>query len=122
MVECKYHNMPGKRSDLKVVMYTYARFLDVKHLGFEQPWLVTNTKCTSEVKKYAQCMGIRVISWRYPHDECMEKMLMQKPLPHNYTRIINNGHKTKTGKSQHNDGKRHTEQKHELLEIQNKAS
>ncbi|MDP2908300.1 MAG: restriction endonuclease [Nanoarchaeota archaeon] len=80
MVECKYHNMPGKKSDLKVVMYTYARFLDVKHLGFEQPWLVTNTKCTSEVKKYAKCMGIRVISWRYPHDECMEKMLMQKNL------------------------------------------
>lgn len=78
MVECKYHNMPGKRSDLKVAMYTYARFLDVHHKGFDQAWLVTNTKCTSEAINYARCMNIKIIGWNYPKEECLEKMLMQK--------------------------------------------
>ncbi len=80
MVECKYHNAPGNRTDLKVLMYTYARFLDIKHKGFVQPWLVTNTKCTSEAEIYARCNGVRIISWNYPRDEGLEKMLMQKDL------------------------------------------
>lgn len=80
MVECKYHNAPGKKSDLKVVMYTYARFLDLKHKKFSQPWLVTNTKCTSEAIKYAQGMNLKVISWRYPRKEGLEKMLIEKNL------------------------------------------
>lgn len=80
MVECKYHNSPGNRTDLKVVMYTNARFLDIRHKGFVQPWLVTNTKCTSEAEIYARCNGIRIISWNYPHGEGLEKMLMQKDL------------------------------------------
>lgn len=79
MVECKYHNMPGKKSDLKVVMYTYARFLDVKHRNFCQPWLVTNTRCTSEAEKYAKGMNIKIISWRNKK-ECLERMLVQKNL------------------------------------------
>lgn len=80
MAECKYHNTPGKKSDLKVVMYTYARFLDIKHKNFSQPWLVTNTNCTSEAKKYARCMKLKIISWRYPKKECLERMLVEKNL------------------------------------------
>ena len=30
VVECKYHNFPGLRSDAKVVLYSNARFLDIK--------------------------------------------------------------------------------------------
>lgn len=80
MVECKYHNTPGKKSDLKVVMYTYARFLDLKHRKFSQPWLVTNTKCTSEAIKYAKGMNLKIISWRYPRKESLERMLVDKNL------------------------------------------
>ena len=80
MIECKYHNSLGKKSDLKVVMYTYARFLDLKHKKFSQPWLVTNTKCTSEAEKYARCMNLKIISWRHHKHECLERMLTQKNL------------------------------------------
>ena len=80
MVECKYHNTPGKKSDLKVVMYTYARFLDLKHKKFSQPWLVTNTNCTSEAKRYAKCVGLKIISWKYPKKDCLERMLVEKNL------------------------------------------
>lgn len=80
MVECKYHNAPGTRSDLRVVMYTYARFLDVQHQGFVQPWLVTNTKCSFEAEKYAKCVNMKVISWNYPGEESLERLLTQKNL------------------------------------------
>ncbi|MBM3199709.1 ATPase [Candidatus Woesearchaeota archaeon] len=80
MIECKYHNIPGKKTDLKVVMYTYARFLDVQHSGFDQPWLITNTKCTSEAETYSRCMGIKIIGWNYPYGEGLEKMLMERNL------------------------------------------
>jgi hypothetical protein len=30
LMECKFHSYPGKVSDLKVVLYIYARFLDVE--------------------------------------------------------------------------------------------
>jgi len=33
MIECKFHNVPIY-TGLKEVMYTYARFLDVKDAGF----------------------------------------------------------------------------------------
>lgn len=77
MIECKFHNRPGTKSDIKVALYIYARFLDVQESWvkiaghrqkFHQPWLVTNTKVTSEVKSYAKCVGLQVISWDYPAD------------------------------------------------------
>lgn len=77
MVECKFHNRPGTKSDIQVALYTYARFLDVEKAWveiaghkekFHQAWLVTNTKVTSEVKTYARCVGLKVISWDYPPD------------------------------------------------------
>ena len=67
MIECKYHNQSGRKSDLKVALYTYARFLDLKDsYDFDEPVLITNTAFTSEAIKYARCMGIKVIGWRYP--------------------------------------------------------
>ncbi|MBL7100362.1 MAG: restriction endonuclease [Nanoarchaeota archaeon] len=80
MIECKYRNAPGKKSDLKVAMYTYARFLDVKHKKFSQPWLVTNTKCTTEAIKYAKGMKLKIISWNYPKDKALENILVRKNL------------------------------------------
>ncbi len=67
MIEAKFHNNPGNRSDLHVVLYTKARFDDVKDKNnFTDGWLVTNTKTTSDAITYAQCTGMRVISWSYP--------------------------------------------------------
>lgn len=89
MVECKYHNSRGVRSDLKVAMYTYARFLDVKKAWekmpghesfFHQAWLITNTKCTSQAIRYARCVGLKVVSWRYPKNESLEYLIEKKGL------------------------------------------
>lgn len=89
MIECKYHNTRGLRSDVKVALYTYARFLDVKKAWeeipghrylFHQAWLVTNTKCTSQAVNYARCAGLKIISWRYPRNESLEHLIEKKGL------------------------------------------
>jgi hypothetical protein len=75
LVECKYHNTPGRICDVKVPLYIQARFLDVaeqwrKHPGngerHLQGWLVTNTRFTSDALQYGQCAGLRMVSWDHP--------------------------------------------------------
>ena len=70
LVECKFHSRQGIKVDIKIALYVYARFIDVQAENQEinQVWLVTNTKVTSKVKKYANCLGIKIISWDYPQD------------------------------------------------------
>lgn len=89
MIECKYHNRPGTRSDVKVALYTYGRFLDVEKMWrsirghrdlFHQPWLVTNTRCTSEAIKYARCVNLRIVAWRYPPSRGLEYFIEKKRL------------------------------------------
>lgn len=89
MIECKYHNSRGVRSDVKIALYVYARFLDVKKAWgkipghkhfFHQVWLVTNTRCTSEAIRYARCVGLKIISWRYPRNESLEYLIEKKGL------------------------------------------
>ncbi len=84
IVECKYHNGPGIQTDLKVALYTYARFLDVKEFWSDtrdcQAVLVTNTKFTSPAIKFAQCRNIKMIGWHYPATQNLEKFIEDKSL------------------------------------------
>ena len=80
MIECKFHHEPGVRSDIKDGLYTYARFLDIKENGFDEIWLVTNTKATSELVAYGNCAGLKVISWNYPEDFSLRLLVSQKKL------------------------------------------
>ena len=89
MIECKFHNSRGSHSDVKVALYVHARFLDVKSAWeqkpgrkyfFHQVWLVTNTRCTSEAIRYAKCVGLKIISWRYPRNESLEYLIEKKGL------------------------------------------
>ena len=88
MIECKYHNQLGVRSDIKVAMYTHSRFLDIrdaweqseKHTDVHQGWLVTNTKPTKEAIQYAACVGLRIIAWRYPRRWGLEYFIERKKL------------------------------------------
>ncbi len=79
MVECKYHNKPGIHSDLKVAMYTYARFLDLKKY-FDQPWLITNTKCTPTAFRYAKGVNLEITSWHYPKGKSLRDLIEKKKL------------------------------------------
>ena len=89
MVECKFHNQLGTKSDVKIALYVQARFEDVQkawlkdknHIQkFHEAWLVTNTKLTSDAIRYAQCVGLRSIGWRHPVNEGLEVLVEQSGL------------------------------------------
>lgn len=79
MIECKYHNEPGKSTKLHVAMYTYARFLDLRK-KLDIPWLVTNTKCSKDAKDYSRGVGLKVTTWNYPKNESLKKLIENKKL------------------------------------------
>lgn len=83
MVEAKYHNSHGTRTNTKVGMYTYARFLDVKsnkRNGFTKGMLVTNTACTNNCVKYASGVGLEIIGWNYPKKNGLRDIIEEKNL------------------------------------------
>jgi len=89
MIECKYHNNPGKNTDVKVAMYVHARFEDIrraferdpaKNGHFSSGWLVTNTRCSGDAIKFAECSGLKIVSWRYPDRTSLERMIEGKKL------------------------------------------
>ena len=88
--ECKFHHLASEKVDLKVALYNYARFLDLKKsLYFRNlakknfsliPMLVTNTKFSWSVKKYSQCVGLKLLGWRYPKDKGLEYLIETQKL------------------------------------------
>jgi hypothetical protein len=86
-MECKYHNDKGIYTGLKETLYTYARFLDLAE-GFEDGrcerfdgvWLVTNTRFSPSAIEYAGCRGVKLLGWRYPPDNTLEKWIESKGL------------------------------------------
>jgi Holliday junction resolvase len=97
MVECKFHNEAGIKSDVKAALYVWARFLDLqnrwkKYSGsaqkFDQAWLVTNTKLTTDATNYASCVGMKVIGWNYPPEHSLQILLERSSL-YPITALIN---------------------------------
>lgn len=86
MVEAKFHNEPGTKSDLKVILYVKARFDDLRKMTFkygkerelDEGWLITNTKFTSTAIEYGSCQGgIRMIGWNYPPVGNLHDMILE---------------------------------------------
>jgi len=84
MVECKFHNRPGTKSDAKVALYVQARFEDIEKRWKTQPehgtklhgvWLVTNTKLTSDATDYAACVHMHALGWNYPARGSLQELV-----------------------------------------------
>lgn len=76
VIECKFHNNPGTRSQVHVSLYTKARFDDIKEKhNLTDVWLATNTKLTSDALNYAICAGMKVISWDYPQNNSFRDLI-----------------------------------------------
>ncbi|MDO8654887.1 MAG: restriction endonuclease [bacterium] len=89
MVECKFHNAQGLKSDVKVALYVQARFEDIckrwqkdphSSREFHEAWLVTNTELTSDAIAYASCMGMKAIGWNYPEQGSLQDLIEQTGL------------------------------------------
>lgn len=75
LVECKFHNDQGAKSDVKVPMYFQSRVYDLRRVlknGDKERkksyvgWLVTNTRFTQDALKFGNDYGIVMLSWDYP--------------------------------------------------------
>lgn len=76
MVEAKFHNSIGVKTEVHVSMYTQARFDDIREKEkFDEVWLVTNTKATTDAIAYAGCAGMKIISWEYPEEESLRELI-----------------------------------------------
>ena len=81
MVECKFHNSQGIKASIQTVLYTYGRFLDLSHVEqLDNVWLVTNTRFSSDVVRYAQCMNINLMGWKFPEVNGLETLVETKRL------------------------------------------
>lgn len=81
MIEAKFHNMPGTKTNVHVALYTHARFEDVRPKEqFTAVWLITNTKITQDAISYAECNNMRIISWDYPHGESLRDLVQNEGL------------------------------------------
>lgn len=81
MVEAKFHNLPGTKTDSHVALYTKARFDDVKEkYGFTKAWVITNTKATIDAFVYGDCVGLRVIGWSLPEGESLRDIVEKEGL------------------------------------------
>jgi hypothetical protein len=85
LVECKFHNELGLKSDVKVPLYVKSRFDDIAKAAKEehlQPhikhnWIATNTNFTDQAMQYATCVGIKLISWSYPKQHNLPSLIEQ---------------------------------------------
>ncbi len=84
MVECKYHNQPGTKSDVKTALYVQARFEDIQKRREAEPergqkfnavWLATNTKLTVDAIDYATCAGMHAVGWSYPAEGNLQQLI-----------------------------------------------
>lgn len=81
MIEAKFHNTPGARSDVQVSLYVKARFDDVKEkYDLKEAWVVTNTKVTTDALTYALCVGMKILSWNYPENESLRDLIEKSRL------------------------------------------
>lgn len=75
MVECKFHAGREAASDIKVPLYVFSRFNDLRENNYtlfsnkekiSSCWIVTNTRFTADAIAFAECSGINLLSWDYP--------------------------------------------------------
>ena len=89
MVEAKFHNELGIKSDLKVALYVKARYDDLKEQEYEFGGkkrklstfqLFTNTKFTEHAIRYAACAGLSLVGWNYPSNGNLEDLVQESAL------------------------------------------
>jgi Holliday junction resolvase-like predicted endonuclease len=76
LIEAKFHNHQGTKSEVHVPLYVKSRFDDVKdkyHLN--EAWVITNTKATTDAIAYALCVNMKIISWSYPETESLRDLV-----------------------------------------------
>ena len=74
--ECKYHRRQSYKSDVKVAS-ARARDIQERTEGgtFDEFWLVTNTRFTSDAERFGSCAGLTMVSWDQPKEAGLRVLL-----------------------------------------------
>lgn len=83
-LECKFHHNQAGRTRVKDALYVRARFDDM-HAAFvlqiahaqkiDHHWLVTNTKFSGDAIQFAECAGLKLLSWDYPNNQSLSNLI-----------------------------------------------
>lgn len=87
-VECKYYNSQGKYASVRVPLYIRSRvndIIDAKRIeGFDEyqffGWIATNTRFTEDAMNYGLCSGLKLISWDFPKENSIKKIVEENNL------------------------------------------
>jgi len=83
MVECKFHGGKDAVSDIKIPLYVFSRFNDLRVNDYTlfsskakiaHCWIVTNTRFTADAIAFAECSGINLLSWDYPEKKSLKSI------------------------------------------------
>ncbi|MGB5555535.1 MAG: ATP cone domain-containing protein, partial [Flavobacteriaceae bacterium] len=78
IIECKFHSEEGRNCNVKVPLYIYSRYNDVKQQWdkkndkakkMDRGGVVTNTRFTVDAIAYGKCAGLELLSWDYPKND-----------------------------------------------------
>jgi hypothetical protein len=82
--ECKFHNKPGIKCDVKISLYVHSRFRDIENHYQKEPetngkihegWVVTNTHFTQDAIQYGGCAGLQLLGWDHPQGNGLKDMI-----------------------------------------------
>jgi hypothetical protein len=68
-IECKFHNNPGKKNDVKTSLYVHARAMDLKNNPeniFDDFWIISNSVFSEDALTYANCSGVKILCLNHP--------------------------------------------------------
>jgi hypothetical protein len=80
VMECKFHQRPGIKTEIKDALYVQARWEDINNKNpgeYAGIWLITNTRLTSEAIKYGNCKKMNLLAWLYPEGASLEDLVNQ---------------------------------------------
>ncbi len=89
LIEAKYKNQPGLKVRVDVVMYSWARSMDIEEYQrnveedsqvTHRAWIVTNNKFTANSIKYAKYKDVRLLGWKYPRSGGIESLIKRKKI------------------------------------------
>ncbi len=84
IIECKFHGEQGRNCNVKIPLYIYSRYLDIKNAGDnaisnngepDDCWVVTNTRFTKDAIVYGNCTGLYLLSWDYPKGNSIKERI-----------------------------------------------
>lgn len=84
LMECKFHNSPSKKNDIKIVLYVQARAQDLKEsencMDFDDFALVSNTCFSKDAIQYANCVGLKLVGFNYPENNTISDIVKRYKL------------------------------------------